>query len=128
MFEDEPQKDEGKWEKTVEVTDDDPVNPYEQCKDESYCLDYRSPDSDQPDIWCTVFTALTPLCAVASSIFKMPTILYLCPVMVMSAWSVMRNGQNKTTFVSAMICAVFSIFNGYQQQRRLAEFEAVRDE
>eukprot|EP01055_Gregarina_sp_Pseudo9_P002153 Gregarina_sp_Pseudo_9__2152@NODE_2502_length_976_cov_172_747065_g2300_i0_p1_GENE_NODE_2502_length_976_cov_172_747065_g2300_i0NODE_2502_length_976_cov_172_747065_g2300_i0_p1_ORF_typecomplete_len138_score18_14UPF0139/PF03669_13/6_6e05_NODE_2502_length_976_cov_172_747065_g2300_i0450863 len=127
MFEDEPSQNEGKWEKIVnedaDLADDQSEGEEaedDSCRDAGFLLDYKPPSLAGSSILCTIFTALPPLCTIASFMFKIPYLLYLCPAFVLSSWSLMRNGADKSQWITSLTCVGMSMFSHYMALQREA--------
>eukprot|EP01057_Protomagalhaensia_wolfi_P001230 Protomagalhaensia_wolfi_Nauph_80__1229@NODE_1726_length_1376_cov_543_396410_g1279_i1_p3_GENE_NODE_1726_length_1376_cov_543_396410_g1279_i1NODE_1726_length_1376_cov_543_396410_g1279_i1_p3_ORF_typecomplete_len129_score8_47UPF0139/PF03669_13/0_00017PhoR/PF11808_8/2_3PhoR/PF11808_8/1_6e02PhoR/PF11808_8/7_6e02_NODE_1726_length_1376_cov_543_396410_g1279_i1142528 len=123
MFEDEPPRNEGKWEKMVDEIDRQ-EDLKDSLKDDKEVIAYRSPEGDTGHPFCTVITVLSPICALLSFVFQAPLLLYLCPAFVLSSWSLMRNGANKQSWISALTCTGMTLFSHYMAERRKAQIHA----
>eukprot|EP01057_Protomagalhaensia_wolfi_P001112 Protomagalhaensia_wolfi_Nauph_80__1111@NODE_1650_length_1418_cov_520_328499_g1279_i0_p3_GENE_NODE_1650_length_1418_cov_520_328499_g1279_i0NODE_1650_length_1418_cov_520_328499_g1279_i0_p3_ORF_typecomplete_len143_score10_30UPF0139/PF03669_13/0_00024_NODE_1650_length_1418_cov_520_328499_g1279_i0142570 len=137
MFEDEPPRNEGKWEKMVDEIDSEwkgwwsgnssrpgQEDLKDSLKDDKEVIAYRSPEGDTGHPFCTVITVLSPICALLSFVFQAPLLLYLCPAFVLSSWSLMRNGANKQSWISALTCTGMTLFSHYMAERRKAQIHA----
>lgn len=128
MFEDEPSERDGKWEQVVNAEDDYNETENASFKDESYILDYRVPANlSGSTILCTIFTALPPICTIVSFMFKLPALLYLCPAFVLSSWSLMRNGADKSQLITSVTCMGMSMFSHYMAMQRETAAKAARE-
>eukprot|EP01054_Gregarina_sp_Poly1_P004444 Gregarina_sp_Poly_1__4443@NODE_2395_length_2186_cov_440_081642_g1524_i0_p2_GENE_NODE_2395_length_2186_cov_440_081642_g1524_i0NODE_2395_length_2186_cov_440_081642_g1524_i0_p2_ORF_typecomplete_len151_score22_51UPF0139/PF03669_13/4e05_NODE_2395_length_2186_cov_440_081642_g1524_i063455 len=119
MFEDEPFSNEGKWEKVVEEVNT--AEGDEDCfKNDGIIIDYKAPNYSGSGALSTLFVALPPLCTIASFMFQLPMLLYLCPTFVLSSWSLMRNGADKSQFITSVTCVGMSMFSHYMNLQRRA--------